>query len=333
MRLPHASQRAASTLLTAIETARTLPTNRTVLTHSKIVYVMEGSARIETAQGVQRLTSGMSLALGQRRWCRIIPVTNVRLWTVHVREDFLLTQMSFYLPDETRVRFGVHPRTWDGNAVVLDPGIGALRKIEPLWRELSVLQGKKYPPERLAVRTIELFNRCVDLLLPALLITEPHSVEWTSWRPVTGHLTDSTTVGQLGKAVTHLRERMEEPWSVSRLAREVSLSRTHLARLFVTHTGVAPMRFLTEVRLTEFTRLVEETDLSVSQAARTVGWSDARIASAWFYRRFGIRPSRYRSIPHPYRENQVLSGPFDADTDGTTGSRPHNEVQGNRSTS
>ncbi|MCV7563979.1 helix-turn-helix transcriptional regulator, partial [Micrococcus luteus] len=78
----------------------------------------------------------------------------------------------------------------------------------------------------------------------------------------------------------------------------LSLSRTHLTRMFVQHAGAAPMRLLTELRLTEFARLIEETDISVMRAASEVGWSDPRVASHWFHRRYGITPTQYRRTPH-----------------------------------
>ncbi|GAA2583950.1 hypothetical protein GCM10009862_23810 [Microbacterium binotii] len=51
---------------------------------------------------------------------------------------------------------------------------------------------------------------------------------------------------------------------------------------------------LIELRLTEFTRLIEETDLTITEAARSVGWNDPRVATIRFQRRYGITPSRYR---------------------------------------
>ncbi|AWD25367.1 helix-turn-helix domain-containing protein [Micrococcus luteus] len=52
------------------------------------------------------------------------------------------------------------------------------------------------------------------------------------------------------------------------------------------------------LRLTEFARLIEETDISVMRAASEVGWSDPRVASHWFHRRYGITPTQYRRTPH-----------------------------------
>jgi AraC-like DNA-binding protein len=284
---------------------RTIPTNRAVFVHAKIVHAMAGAVDIETAQGTSVLLPGMSLALGSGQWCRIKPQPRVRLWTVYIEEDLLRLCMARFLPDPERVRAGLHPGDWDGRPIVMSPGLPVLHRVEPIWRQLSVLRDGDLPPEVVAVRSIELFARWVGVVLPTF-VTSEHSAEESSFRtPIEGRLTDSSVIGQTGKAARLLREHMEQPWTASALARAVALSRSQLTRMFVIRTGIAPMRFLTEVRLTEFTRLIEETDLSVALAARKVGWRDARVASSWFSRRYGATPSQYRTKPHPHCANHV----------------------------
>ena len=191
-------------------------------------------------------------------------------------------------------------RDWDGAPRVLHLGLSALRALEPIWRQMSLLRDEATPPEIVAVRTVELFARAAEQALPVLLAPHERSASPAGQQmPISGRLTEPELVGHVGRAIQLLRERMAEPWTVLRLAAAVSVSRTHLTRLFVTHTGAAPMVYLRELRLTEFTRLLEESDLSVASAAAQVGWTDARVASAWFRRRFGTTPSRYRSAPHP----------------------------------
>lgn len=86
---------------------------------------------------------------------------------------------------------------------------------------------------------------------------------------------------------------------MSQLAASEAVSPAHLSRLFTSVLGVAPMRYLTEIRLTEFARLIEETDLPLAAIARRVGWQDARVASVWFRRRYAVTPSRFRRTRHP----------------------------------
>lgn len=290
--------------LIAVESTRTLPTNRVVFTYAKIINVMEGAVEVETTDGVLLLVPGTSLAIGAERWCLMRPRSRVRMWTVYVDEDFLRAQMALLLPDRTRVLGGLHPHEWDGGPSLVNPGISRLRLLEPLWRQLNVLRNDTHVPEVVRARSVELFARWIGIVAPAFLAKElgeglGEQTESTL-RPIRGRLTDTTTLGHVGLAVRLLRERMHEPWTVGALAASVALSRAHLTRLFSAHTGVSPIRFLTDIRLTEFTRLIEETELPVAHAAQTVGWPDPRIASAWFNRRFGITPSQYRLNPHPH---------------------------------
>lgn len=265
---------------------------------------MEGAVEVDTANAKHFLTAGASLAIGANRWHGLRPRPRARIWTVYLDEVFLREQMRWLLPDRRRVRPGIHPDDWGAGSRLLHPGVTALELLEPLWRQMNVLNDGTRTPEFAAARTIELFAHWAGIVVPAILAPEIEPVDATRTSsvtgPVRGRLTDSAALGPTCRAVRLLRERMNEPWTVRVLAEEVALSRAHLTRLFVQRTGVAPIRFLTEVRLTEFTRLIEETELSITRAAHLVGWTDPRIASGWFYRRFGITPSHYRLNPHPH---------------------------------
>lgn len=290
--------------VTAIESIRTRPMRRAVFGAAKIVHVMDGAAKVETASGTYKLSPGSAFVLGTGRWCSLIPVRVVRVWTIYVDEEFLRAQMGWALPVRGRVLPGLHPLDWTGGPLVLKPGIDNLRRVEPIWRQMSVLDSLQLPPEKAAARAVALFAWAVELSIEALVVPGLEGVESRPRSPVLGTLS-SSSAGQAGRAARLLRARMAEAWSVEQLAREVALSRTHLTRLFSGQFGIAPIRFLTEVRLTEFTRLIEETDLTVDAAARSVGWSDSRVAAIWFRRRFGVSPSQFRRSPHPFVESSV----------------------------
>jgi AraC-like DNA-binding protein len=277
---------------------------RAVFDSAKIVHVMDGAARVETALGTYELSPGSVLVLGAGKWCSLMPERAVRVWTIYVDEEFLRAQMGWTLPVRSRIIPGMHPLDWSGAPLVLKPGPDALRRVEPIWRRMSVLSNSQLPPEKAAARAVALFAWAVELSVEALVVPGPAAVESPWQSPVMGSLS-SSSAGQVGRAARALRTRMTEAWSVERLAGEVALSRTHLTRLFSVEFGIAPIRFLTEVRLTEFTRLIEETDLTVDAAARAVGWTDSRVAAIWFRRRFGVSPSQFRRRPHPFIENSA----------------------------
>jgi AraC-like DNA-binding protein len=108
---------------------------------------------------------------------------------------------------------------------------------------------------------------------------------------------DARLVGDdsVAKALDLLNHRPFEPWSLERLAGDVSLSRSALATKFRKRIGVSPMRYLSEVRLLAAARELEAGRLTLRKIARDAGYaSEAAFAKA-FKRRFGSSPGRYRA--------------------------------------
>ncbi|HTR70621.1 MAG TPA: AraC family transcriptional regulator [Mycobacteriales bacterium] len=100
--------------------------------------------------------------------------------------------------------------------------------------------------------------------------------------------------GHVVTAVGVLRSRLAEPWTLDALAEEVYLSRSQLVRAFGATVGVSPMAYLRHMRVERMVRLLVSTDLSVADAARSVGWTDAFYASRCFHAAYGISPTEYR---------------------------------------
>lgn len=282
----------------AIEMVRTRPTMRTIFSHAKIVGVMSGSVMITTSTGTATLAAGDVLVLGSGRWCSQRPLRPVRTWTIHVDEDFLRSCTCWALPAASRLRPGTHPREWDGSMRVHHPGTITLQRIEPIMRQMSVAveTGNADIARSIVLRH---FAAAVELMIPALLAGDDETDEGASTRqPVVGRLSVPAPRAEAVQAAELLKQRLREPWTVAQLAAEVSMSASHLPRLFRRAFGIPPIRYLNELRLTAFVRLIEETDLPLALAASKVGWRDSRIAAARFRRRFGLSPSDYRKSPH-----------------------------------
>lgn len=100
--------------------------------------------------------------------------------------------------------------------------------------------------------------------------------------------------GHVVNAVAILRSRIAEPWTLNALAHEVNLSRSQLVRSFDATTGMSPMAYLRRMRVERLARLLASTDLSVAEAARSVGWKNQFYASQCFHAHFGLSPTEYR---------------------------------------
>lgn len=100
--------------------------------------------------------------------------------------------------------------------------------------------------------------------------------------------------GHVVTAVRVLRDRMAEQWTLDALADEVHLSRSQLVRAFDATVEMSPMAYLRQMRVKRMARLLVSTDLSVGEAARTVGWRNQFHASQCFHAHYGVSPTGYR---------------------------------------
>jgi len=119
------------------------------------------------------------------------------------------------------------------------------------------------------------------------------------WRPEKHGSTRGVVRGHVVAAVGILRDHMAEPWTLDRLADEVHLSRSQLVRAFDATTGTSPMAYLRQRRVEQMARLLVSTDLSIAEAARSVGWKNQFHASQCFHAYYGVSPTEYRHRQTP----------------------------------
>ena len=99
---------------------------------------------------------------------------------------------------------------------------------------------------------------------------------------------------QVARALRLVRERIDHPWTVSRIAAEVGLSRSAFAVRFRDATGETPMQHLTRYRLARAADYLRTTNAGLGEIARLTGYeSDVSISKA-FRRQYGRPPGVYR---------------------------------------
>ena len=125
-------------------------------------------------------------------------------------------------------------------------------------------------------------------------------------------------------AVRALDTRIADPWTLDALAEEVHLSRSQLARAFNATVGIGPMAYLRQMRVERMARLLISTDLSVAEAAKTVGWKNQFHASQCFHAQYGVSPTEYRHR-QPAPPPDVRAGPHDP-----VGAHPQGEFESSR---
>ncbi|MBT3190962.1 MAG: helix-turn-helix transcriptional regulator [Verrucomicrobia bacterium] len=91
-----------------------------------------------------------------------------------------------------------------------------------------------------------------------------------------------------------LNERLEEEWTVARMAAVLNVSAGHLHLLTKRHRNQTPLDILRELRMDRARSLLQSTHLTLDNIATQVGYRSAYAFSDAFRRHTGIRPGAYR---------------------------------------
>ncbi|MCP2264344.1 GlxA family transcriptional regulator [Promicromonospora thailandica] len=93
-------------------------------------------------------------------------------------------------------------------------------------------------------------------------------------------------------------DRLDEPLTLSDLARHAAMSVRTFTRRFRDETGESPAQWLTRQRVEHARTLLETTELPVEQVARRCGFGTAQSLRAHVQAVLGVTPSAYRRTFH-----------------------------------
>ena len=97
------------------------------------------------------------------------------------------------------------------------------------------------------------------------------------------------------KVKAHLDRMPPQTQSIQLDLESLGYSYAHLCRQFRNVFGLTPTTYLNALRIERAKALLETTDITVAEAAYTVGFSDPGYFARVFRKRVGLPPSRYRS--------------------------------------
>lgn len=86
----------------------------------------------------------------------------------------------------------------------------------------------------------------------------------------------------------------KEPLTLDMLSSVAHINKYYLAHAFKEEYGLSPIRYMISRRIDESRFLLQETDMSMSQIARVLGFSSASYFSQSFRRTEGMTPAEYR---------------------------------------
>ena len=92
----------------------------------------------------------------------------------------------------------------------------------------------------------------------------------------------------------YIDQHFKEALTLDHLAEEVHMNKYYLSHAFKREFGVSPMNYMISQRIEESKYLLAETDLSLSQIGRLLGFSSLSYFSQVFRRTQAISPHEYR---------------------------------------
>ena len=104
----------------------------------------------------------------------------------------------------------------------------------------------------------------------------------------------------IAQVLTLMHQRSNEPWTIAALARQVGTSRSSLAARFRAAVGIAPMTYLTRLRLARAAGDLATSTQPLAEVARAAGYNNESSFSKAFARHHGEPPGQYR-LAHQHR--------------------------------
>jgi AraC-like DNA-binding protein len=98
----------------------------------------------------------------------------------------------------------------------------------------------------------------------------------------------------IGQALNWIHANPAHPWTVSELARQVSVSRSAFATRFVELLGQPPMQYITQWRLQLAAHHLQNTDECIAKIASLVGYESEAAFNRAFKRYVGKPPGAWR---------------------------------------
>ncbi len=105
------------------------------------------------------------------------------------------------------------------------------------------------------------------------------------------------------RVICTFRDRLDENISLKEMAAVAYMSRYHFNRTFRQITGLPPCRFLTKLRVEAATRMLLDTDHSVTEICFDVGYTSLGTFIRRFSHLLGISPMRLRTLRRSPSQN------------------------------
>ncbi|MDG0809896.1 AraC family transcriptional regulator [Cohnella rhizosphaerae] len=94
--------------------------------------------------------------------------------------------------------------------------------------------------------------------------------------------------------------------TLEQIAAEAGMSKYHFCRLFLKHTGITPIHYLTKIRIEQASRLLRQTDQPIGAIAAATGFDNGSYFGKVFRKLMDASPQQFRDSTDDIPEHHIF---------------------------
>jgi YesN/AraC family two-component response regulator len=124
----------------------------------------------------------------------------------------------------------------------------------------------------------------------------------------TGPLKDMTTSQPvtLINVINYIDDNLSARLNLDILSEKAGLSKFHFCRIFKSHIGVSPMKFLMSMRIAKAKKLLKREDANISKVASSLGFNDLSSFTVQFKKITGTTPIKFRKSQEKIKLRKIF---------------------------
>ena len=101
---------------------------------------------------------------------------------------------------------------------------------------------------------------------------------------------------KIEKIIAFLKAHYKENFSIKELSEKIEISPYYLSHLFKKEMGISVMKYRDYLRIITAKEMLQNTNLTITNIAFSLGWNDSNYFSYIFKKETGLSPSNFRKI-------------------------------------
>jgi AraC-like DNA-binding protein len=167
---------------------------------------------------------------------------------------------------------------------------------------LDMDKSSLHVPASLAVRIIEIFEQCYEILLYKGYVLKQYIYVSQAMRYLLGMFTllqgeprqDEMKHVYVERAIQYMVEHIQSSLTLDEIAHHVGLSKPHFVHLFKQVTRYSPIDYFLRLKIQRSCQYLDLTDYHIKEISKSVGIQDPYYFSRVFCKVMGQAPSEYR---------------------------------------